>query len=115
MADPLKGKVCTIDGTAYSFLFPGRAFRIAQKRYGGTPVMQLLTQWDVDTVCELAAAGAQEKHPGVTDMTFEAAIDADPDSYEALQEAVRDAVIEGYSRIAPKSGPKAAALTAPHS
>lgn len=103
MGDPLVGKTIEIGNKPRTLKFDMKALRIAQKRFKGTPVRELLQQLDVDVVCELAACGLVHEDRTISADRVEGWLEAEPKKYVALQDAVFDGISEAYARMRPES------------
>lgn len=109
MSDPVKGQPIHVGNKTLTIKFSYKAFRIAQKRYGGEPVRSIIRRIDVDETCELAAAGLFHADKSITADTVEKWLEDGLVSYRKLQLAVVLAVGEGYQRMYPKGEAEAAA------
>lgn len=110
--DPLKGYPLNVGNRSLKIIFSYAAFRLAQKRFGGTPVRELLKRLDVDEVVELAAAGLRHEDQTITDKTVEKWLEQGLVSMPKLTVAVAAAVAEGYTRMYPKGEVQAVAKEA---
>lgn len=104
MGDPLVGRPVLLDQPR-TLKFTFKALRICQKRFGGRSVRDVLSHIDVDVVCEFAAAGFIADDPLMSADKVEAALDRNPERFEALSIAVIEAVTEAYARMRSEEKP----------
>jgi hypothetical protein len=106
MTEPLHGEKFTIDGAERTLRFTMNAHRIAKKRLG-RPVrdaMRDVAALDVDTICELAAAGFTEGRPKlskevITPERVARWLDEEPAKLPALAVAVATALRASWERM----------------
>lgn len=101
MPDPLKGSPVTIDGRVRVVKFNMQGIRIAQRRFGGRPLRDVLKDLDVDQVCELGAAALYHEDKTVTANWIEARLEDEPALFPALCTAICLAAAEAYNRMVP--------------
>jgi hypothetical protein len=102
VGDPLVGRAIEIGGKTRLLKFTFQALRIAQKRFDGRPVREVLSNLDVDVICELAACGFVHDDKTVSADRVCQWLESEPQKYEALSVAVVEAVAEAWKRMRPE-------------
>jgi hypothetical protein len=99
MTDPLKGRKIEIGGKLRTIKFNNKAIRIAQLRFGGQPVREIMRVVDVHQTCELAAAGLFHELPNVSADLVGGWLDKEPNKFFELSTAVIESITEYYGRM----------------
>lgn len=101
MAKPLVGKKIHIGNQTRNMRFTMTALRVAQKRYDGKAIRDVIRNLDIDQVCELGAAGFLHEDAKISADTVSRWLDAEPQKFGELAIAIVECITEAYSRMTP--------------
>lgn len=106
-AEPLRGQQVTVNGVKLHLIATNKALRIAQKRFDGKAVRDVIRVIDIDQICELGAAFAIAQTPFTDDEWFSNALEEDPEAQFPLAKAILAAFSESAMRALPKEAVEA--------
>lgn len=99
MAKPLLGKKVHIGNQTRTMRFTMTALRVAQRRYDGKAIRDIIRNLDIDQVCELSAAGLLHEDAKISADTVGRWLDAEPQKFGELAMAIVEGITEAYSRM----------------
>ena len=106
--DPTRSYPVEIAGKKRTQRWGMRAFRVASSVFKGRPVRDLVENFDVGILPDLAACGFLHEDPTITGDTIEAWLDADPAAFVPLQVATISAIGAAVGDLIPSKPGEAA-------